>query len=111
MKPIIAADLFCGAGGTSTGMLQACQQSGRSVTLTAINHWQVAIDTHQANHPASRHLCADLDNLNPQSVYGPNELDLLWASVECIFHSRARGGKPVNDQRRATAWCVCRWAD
>jgi DNA (cytosine-5)-methyltransferase 1 len=27
----------------------------------------------------------------------------------CTHHSVARGGKPVNEQSRATAWCVIRW--
>ena len=28
-----------------------------------------------------------------------------------MHHSVARGGKPINDQSRATAWCVIRWAE
>lgn len=31
------ADLFCGAGGTSTGVLQAAHELGQSVNLVAIN--------------------------------------------------------------------------
>lgn len=105
------ADLFCGAGGTSTGALAAFEANGYRVRLTAINHWPVAVATHTANHPASRHLCASLDSLNPRELYKPGELDVLWASPECTHHSRARGGKPRSEQLRATAWCVVRWAD
>jgi DNA (cytosine-5)-methyltransferase 1 len=106
-----AADLFCGAGGTSTGLLAACREAGRPVRLTAINHWPVAVATHSKNHPDSRHLCASLDSLNPRDLYADGELDLLWASPECTHHSNASGGKPIRDQSRATAWCVTRWAE
>lgn len=108
---ITAADLFCGAGGTSTGLIQACEAAGIPVKLTAINHWDVAVATHSANHPESRHYCASLDSLNPRELFAEGELDLLWASTECTHHSVARGGRPINDQSRATAWCVVRWAE
>ena len=111
MKTIRAADLFCGAGGTSTGLVEACTELGFKTELTAINHWDIAVATHTANHPKSRHLCASLDSINPRDLYKEGELDLLWASPECTHHSIARGGKPINDQSRATAWCVVRWAE
>lgn len=108
---IRAADLFCGAGGTSEGLVQACADLGIDVELTAINHWDVAVATHSANHPKARHLCTSLDAVNPRELYKEGELDLLWASPECTHHSIARGGKPINDQSRATAWCIVRWAE
>lgn len=108
---ITAADLFCGAGGTSTGLVEACNESGHQVNLTAVNHWPVAVATHTANHPDARHLCASLDSLNPRDLFSEGELNILWASPECTHHSNARGGKPIKDQSRATAWCVTRWAD
>jgi len=40
------ADLFCGAGGTSTGALQAARELGLNVNLVAVNHWDIAIATH-----------------------------------------------------------------
>lgn len=110
-KAIRIADLFCGAGGTSQGAVEAVEALGYRAELTAINHWAVAVATHTANHPGSRHLCASLDAVNPRDLYGDDELDLLWASPECTHHSVARGGKPINDQSRATAWCVVRWAE
>lgn len=39
MRPIHAADLFCGAGGTSTGLALACEELGLKVDLIALNHW------------------------------------------------------------------------
>lgn len=111
MKTLTIADLFCGAGGTSTGAVQAAESLGYSVNLTAVNHWERAVQTHSANHPTARHLCASVDSLNPRHLFAEGELDVLWGSPECTHHSRARGGKPMQDQSRATAWCVTRWAE
>jgi DNA (cytosine-5)-methyltransferase 1 len=105
------ADLFCGAGGTSTGILQACAALHERVDLLAVNHWTTAINTHSLNCPGVRHICETLDNVHPrEAVGGRGRLDLLAASPECTYHSVAAGGRPKNDQSRATAWHVCRWA-
>lgn len=109
-KRIRAADLFCGAGGSSTGLIQAVERSGHKLDLLAVNHWPRAVETHAANHPGANHLCHDLDNIDPKKATG-GKLDLLIASPECTHHSVARGGMPMNDQSRATAWHVVRWAE
>lgn len=105
------ADLFCGAGGTSTGVALACKELDYAVELLAINHWQTAIDTHSKNHPWARHLCANVEAVDPRKVVPDGRLDLLVASPECIWHSTARGGKPINDQARASAWRVLEWCE
>ncbi len=114
MGRVFAADLFCGAGGTSTGMVNALQGMGyriEDIDLLAVNHWDMAIATHSANHPWARHLCENLDNVNPRDIIPGGYLDLMVASPECTHHSRARGGKPISDQSRASAWHVLRWAE
>ncbi len=110
-KKIYAADLFCGAGGTSTGLKLACKERQLELKLLAINHWEVAIATHTANHPEATHLCESLDNVNPRKVIPKGYLDILVASPECTHHSNARGGRPMSDQSRASAWHVLRWAE
>jgi site-specific DNA-cytosine methylase len=45
------ADLFCGAGGSSTGAGRALARLGFQMKLVAVNHWNVAIETHSRNHP------------------------------------------------------------
>lgn len=110
METIQAVDLFCGAGGTSTGLLQAAKSLGKKVELTAINHWDKAIETHSKNHPEVRHLCENLDNVNPRVLFPEGRIQLLVASPECTHHSNARGGVPCSDQSRATAWRVVDWA-
>jgi DNA (cytosine-5)-methyltransferase 1 len=110
-EQIEVVDLFCGAGGTSTGALEACKELGIEAKLTAINHWVPAIATHSTNHPKAVHLCQSLEQVNPREVVPGGYLDLLVASPECIWHSNARGGKPINDQRRSSAWQILRWAE
>ncbi|MCX6497192.1 MAG: DNA cytosine methyltransferase, partial [Arthrobacter sp.] len=109
MKTLTAVDLFCGAGGTSTGLARACDSSGLKLSLLAINHWPVAIETHGFNHPATEHLCARVDQVDPHRVVR-GRLDLLMASPECTHFSNSRGGMPMQDQSRASAWEVVRWA-
>lgn len=112
MKRMIqACDLFCGAGGTSSGLAAACRSFGLDVDLLAINHWNVAIQSHWANHPWARHLCQNLEAVDPTKVVPSGYLDLLVASPECTYFSVARGGRPVEDQLRASAWQVLRWAE
>lgn len=111
MNSIRAADLFCGAGGFSTGLMQAAVALGFDVDLLAVNHWDLAIATHSANHPHVRHLCESVDSVDPRKVVPGGHLHLLMASPECTHHSNARGGKPMSDQSRATAWHILRWAE
>lgn len=106
------ADLFCGAGGTSTGALEALEALGHKPELTAVNHWPRAIETHSANHPGARHLCACLDSLNPREVFPDRGLNLLWGSPSCVMFSSARDSSiPLDDGIRASPWCLVRWAD
>ena len=81
-------DLFCGAGGSSTG---AVQVPGIDVRV-ASNHWKLAVETHGANHVAADHVCADISQIDPH--YFP-KTDLLWASPSCTHHSQAQGKKRV----------------
>lgn len=99
-----AADLFCGAGGTSSG----AEASGAARVLCAVNHWSVAVETHAANFPAAKHINSRLDEAHPSEC---GKIDLLFASPECTHHSRARGGRPTSDQQRAGAWDLMRWIE
>lgn len=112
-------DLFCGAGGSSTGAVAA----GITVAMAA-NHWSRAIETHNTNHPDTRHDCADISQVDPRRYPGT---DILWASPECTNHSQAKGIKraidstpdmfgltlpdEAADRSRATMWDVIRFAE
>ncbi len=82
----------------------------RKLKLIAINHWQVAIDTHSLNHAEAQNLCTGLNEVDPHKLVPSGKLDLLCASPECTHHSVARGGKPMDDQSRSSAWLILRWA-
>lgn len=111
VRKFVAADLFCGGGGFSKGFALACETLGiRNVRLIAINHSQVAVETHKANHPWAEHHCARVDQLDPRRLVPEGRMKILIASPECTNHANARGGRPINDQSRATAWDVVKWA-
>ena len=111
VKTIVAADLYCGAGGSSSGLYKAAAQLGVKVELTAVNHWEVAIATHSKNHPNARHFCKAVDSINPLELFETRKLDIVLASPSCVHHSRARGGKPKDEQKRADAWDLLRWTE
>jgi len=108
-KTVTAVDLFCGAGGTSSGLINAVNDLGYEIKLTAINHWDVAIATHTKNHETVDHHCQSIDTIDPIKIVPGGRLQLLVASPECTHHSNARGGKPRSDQKRADAWLLMRW--
>lgn len=103
------ADLFCGAGGESTGIVEAARAAGHEIDLLAVNHWDLAIETHTRNHPDARHLCESIQSIDPVQAVPRGRLQLLWASPECTHHSNARGGRPKSDQSRASAWLILKW--
>lgn len=120
---LTVTDLFCGAGGSSSGLVEAGYQ-----VVIAANHWARAIESHQLNHPETDHSNADISQVNPG--YFPRT-DILWASPECTNHSVAKGvkrqraenealfeldgTKPLPDEAanrsRATMWDVPRFAE
>lgn len=109
-KPIIVADLYCGGGGTSTGMINAFIKNNVKYKLIGVNHWNIAIETNRKNHPEGTHYCAPVQNIHPREAVPGGRLHFFWASPECTNHSKAKGGRPKDEQSRATAWDVLKWA-
>lgn len=99
-------DNFAGGGGASTGIEMAI---GRSVDI-AINHDPDAIAMHKANHPASKHYCEDVWQVDPVEACAGNPVALTWFSPDCKHFSRAKGGKPVDKNIRGLAWVAIKWA-
>lgn len=99
-------DIFSGCGGASTGVEAAL---GRPIDY-AINHWDVALSVHAANHPQTRHIPSDVWDVDPYLVTRGRPVYLLWASPDCTHHSRAKGGKPRSQKLRALAHVVTQWA-
>ncbi|MCD2170363.1 DNA cytosine methyltransferase [Microbacterium sp. JC 701] len=90
---LTVTDLFCGAGGSSSGLVEA----GYRVVIAA-NHWALAIESHQINHPDTDHSQADISQANP--AYFP-KTHVLWGSPECTNHSIAKGVKRQRQQDQA----------
>jgi DNA (cytosine-5)-methyltransferase 1 len=77
-------DFFCGAGGSSSG---AEAVPGVRVR-TALNHWRLALETHNANMPHVAHDPVDIFEADPARYA---RTDLGWFSPECTTWSQARG--------------------
>ena len=94
-----AVDLFAGAGGFTEGAVEAGVE-----VVWAANHWPLAVETHELNHPDTDHECQDLR----QADWG--ELpphDIMLAAPSCKGNSRARGkDRPQHEKQRCTAWAV-----
>lgn len=108
-KTIKVVDLFCGAGSLSMGVNDALVDLGCVGEFTAVNHWDIATQTFALNHPGAKVFCVTLDAASPIHLVPGGSIDLLTAGIECTYFSRARGGRPVNDQQRMSAWHVVRW--
>lgn len=105
---LIIIDLFAGAGGVSTGFEAAkdCK------VIAAVNHDEVAIASHEANHPNVFHFVEDIKHIQMEKLVKvvsdaktkyPNALLLLWASLECTNFSKAKGGLPRDADSRSLA--------
>lgn len=110
-RELNTVDLFCGAGGASTGMELALSRLGLRHKGLAINHWQVAVDTMSANHPDIDTKRMSIEEAVPADLVPGGEVDLLWASPSCTHHSRAKGGKPRSNQLRAQPELILTWLD
>jgi DNA (cytosine-5)-methyltransferase 1 len=110
---LLYIDLFCGAGGTTTGVEQA-EFDGQACAkvIACVNHDVNAIASHQANHPHTLHFMEDIRTLDltnlilhlrrMKSKY-PAALVVLWASLECTNFSKAKGGQPRDADSRTLA--------
>lgn len=105
----LVVDLFCGAGGTTTGFML----TGRiSKVIACINHDFMAITSHWANHPDVHHFEEDIRILPMGPLKAlvrmyreryPNAKLILWASLECTNFSKAKGGQSRDADSRTLA--------
>lgn len=107
-----SVSLFCGAGGESAGKQLAFEELGiqtRDMLAHALNHWDLAVSTHGRNFSWVHVHREDITAVTAAD-FGLERINLLWASPSCVHHSRARGGKPKEEQQRSHAWeVVDRW--
>lgn len=118
---LLYIDLFCGAGGTSTGVENATLGGQRCAKVVAcVNHDPNAILSHQANHPDTLHFIEDIRtldltalvaHLNRMRAKHPTALVMLWASLECTNFSKAKGGQPRDADSRTLAEHLFRYIE
>lgn len=121
MKKLLYIDLFCGAGGTSTGVERARIDGKKCARVIAcVNHDPNAIKSHAANHPNTKHFTEDIRTLDMKPLQkitdkerakSPSAKLVLWASLECTNFSKAKGGQPRDADSRTLAEHLFRYID
>lgn len=105
MKPKLKIiDLFCGAGGFTSGALAARDKNGNPIceVIAGVNHDPIAIASHKANHPETVHFIEDVRNpiviekiaemVRLIRINEPDAIIGLHGSLECTHFSIAKGG-------------------
>ena len=121
MIRLLYIDLFCGAGGTSTGVGNARYAGEQCAKVIAcVNHDVNAIASHAANHPDALHFTEDIRTLElspliahvkrMKTIY-PDAQIVLWASLECTNFSKAKGGQPRDADSRTLAEHLFRYIE
>lgn len=121
MIKFLYIDLFCGAGGTSTGVENA-RLAGQQFAkvIACVNHDANAIASHAANHPDALHFVEDIRTLELTSMIAhtsamrklhPDAKVVLWASLECTNFSIAKGGQSRDADSRTLAEHLYRYIE
>lgn len=118
---LLYIDLFCGAGGTSSGVEYARVDGMKCAKVIAcVNHDKNAILSHQANHPHTLHFTEDIrtlelspmvEHLQKMKANHPTAKVVLWASLECTNFSKAKGGQPRDADSRTLAEHLFRYIE
>lgn len=118
---LLYIDLFCGAGGTSTGVERARFHGKKCAKVIAcVNHDANAIASHAANYPEAVHYTEDIRTLELSPIVEhlekmrnryPNAYVVLWASLECTNFSKAKGGMPRDADSRTLAEHLFRYIE
>ncbi|MDR2146426.1 MAG: DNA cytosine methyltransferase [Tannerella sp.] len=121
MIELLYVDLFCGAGGTSTGV-ELAKHNGEKCAkvIVCVNHDANAIASHAANHPDTLHFTEDIRTLELSPLVSHVEKmrtgyahakTVLWASLECTNFSRAKGGQSRDADSRTLAEHLYRYIE
>lgn len=118
---LLYIDLFCGAGGTSTGVNAARIDGNKCADVIAcVNHDANAIASHASNHPEAMHFTEDIrtlelypivEHIRKKKVEFPDAFIVLWASLECTNFSKAKGGQPRDADSRTLAEHLFRYIE
>jgi DNA (cytosine-5)-methyltransferase 1 len=104
----IVIDGFSGVGGVTEGF----SRLPNYIVIACINHWDVAIATHEKNHPDCLHLLEDFRTADIGILQymvleiqkrNPEVKLHLWLSLECTNFSNAKGGMSRDADSRTLA--------
>lgn len=107
-KKFLVIDGFCGMGGVTEGFARIPEYQ----VIACINHWDVAIETHQKNFPDCLHLLEDFKTADLTIIKymiaeikkrNPGIKKILWLSLECTNFSNAKGGQSRDADSRTLA--------
>lgn len=117
-------DQFCGCGGSSQAVRRLSEKNNSGLQVEwALNHWPLAIRTHNTNFQNTKHDCANISSTNPRRY---SSTDFLITSPECTEQTKANGRAkpkkqmdmfatkpedPAMEKSRATMWDVPRFAE
>jgi DNA (cytosine-5)-methyltransferase 1 len=117
-------DQFCGAGGSSQAVRNVSRRMGGGIEVEyALNHWPLAVESHSANFPNTKHDCIDMSSCSPHRY---QSTDILITSPSCTAQGYASGKKKPEKQldifepsiedeaaerSRMTMWDVPRFAE
>ena len=82
-------DLFCGAGGFSEGFKQAGYE-----IVAAVDNWETAIESHEANHPEATHFLMNIEHIC-SSYLREFKADLIIGGPPCVNFSVANTSPKV----------------
>lgn len=118
---LFVIDLFCGAGGLSEGVEEACIGGKKCAKVVCcVNHDKNAILSHDANIPDALHFIEDIRTLELSPINAivnrirelyPDSKIMLHASLECTNFSKAKGGQPRDADSRTLAEHLFRYID
>lgn len=108
-------DLFCGAGGVSSGVIRAGAQ-----VLMCVNHDPLAIESHRSNHKNVIHEEENITKFDLKEMialvnaireFNQDAIICLWASLECTHFSKAKGGEHREANSRTLAEHLYRYIE
>lgn len=133
---LVIVDLFCGAGGFSTGMVMGLvehyadvisaemnipetniaydnpavhQWLNQNIRMIGVNHWELAVKTFKSNHPWATVHNSRVGDLHPPDAVDGWDVDILLGGPSCVPYSKAKAGPAADDQRRFSPFHIHNW--
>ena len=99
---ITAGDFFAGGGGVTRALYNMPDVNVKWV----LNHDKKAINTNMFHHKGVKHYWADIFVQDEHEI---EPVDIIWASIECTQHSKAKGGSDKDVGSYMMGWELVRY--